>query len=317
MKRFIAYVSMLLVVWTTDAMQPGELTSLPINSRSAIAGQIQREITGFYIQLSNLSGPSMGTNALYDSSMGSLESVIRTNMIWLFNTALRTSDAGRHAYFLYFPIQGSLSPVVENWIPVGFTVQLDGAGKPIIPFSSLLYPSSDGCSWKSWALSECMPITGAGTDVTSVDYVTINNSTGQRSIVSTPNGVGCSRISSDGVLYFQIGLVDPDCAVPGYSREITLWYSFPKGIYEVFDGITGAKLRSTLICLTQMRTNNVNYVKFTGMSGKQVAIETSSNLFNWTSVGSPITIGQNGSSVFTNTILTRPLFFRGRLLSPP
>ena len=116
------------------------------------------------------------------------------------------------------------------------------------------------------------------------------------------------------MLVLYVSIIDPVCAtncVDAKPIEVVLWYSVANGVYDAFDIPTGKKCQSTAVSLTPAVTNGSPSILVRGFPGRQVAMQTSPDLWTWKTVIS-ITMDTNGTAWFNPTNLTRPLFMRGR-----
>ena len=320
MKTIKAILCLLWLARVCGFAQPSNINSLPIGSRAVISNQLQNVTCEYRIRLFSNPYCVYGIGQ-YGQSI-SLDSLMRISILSCFENYFSGISAGRSVGFWCYLVcdtnqwtklfDGEDEPDYQI-----FVTQFDSSGDPIIPFQQLLYPSPNRCDWNSWSLSKWLPVIGAATNVERVDYVLKTNGLPVLT-TSTLNGatgyytnVPCLR---DGNLYLDVEQIDASCIPANFSKEVVLWYSVSNGLYVAFDVSTGQKIRSTPVTLKATKTNGLQCVTLKGWPGKQVIMQTSTNLKSWTDKAT-VRLDTAGNAVFfpTNKI---PFFVRGRLLSP-
>ncbi len=322
MKTLIVCFYALCLAAATALAQPDSITSLPIGTRSNINAQLGREVktVSVWIGITNTT-TQVSTNAFqtisYNQSMGSVEGVITNAMRQLVSLVIKSNDVGQTAWsYVYIANKSIVLNLLEQ---VPFTVTFNASGQPVIPYEKLLYPGTNMCSERSWALGAYVPISGAMAGVERVDYVRSNLAT-----TITTNGFDddCWAAGlTDGILYLYTHRIDPvgqseSCGSFNPYVKIVLWYSVNRGQYESFDALTGIKIDSTIVRLSMKRTNGAPRVVISGFPGKSVTLESSPDRTNWTAIGSPITLNSTGQGEFAPPLGQPRWFVRGRIQVP-
>jgi hypothetical protein len=285
--------------------QPGTVESLPMGTRANLVAQTAKEVDVIELNLTTPSHPYQNApenthTIAYSPEMGSLEEVIRVNMVPLFNELVQPGDVGGEGVFgLTLKTQlpsGSYLNVAGWYFPRGFTISWSN-GAPVIPFPDLLLWTV----WEGKVWVEHVPVTGAAVGVQNVEYLWKHpdGEIAMRYMTTNGTALDCpgyySGLYGNGVLYLNVKRVNPDAlALLNLNGEVILHYG--GGAYAAFDMKTGMKIRSTVVRLEMCASNNAPCIAITGWHGKQVTVETSTDMISWTP-GGTVTLDSQGKGL--------------------
>ncbi|TAK97424.1 MAG: hypothetical protein EPO07_13285 [Verrucomicrobia bacterium] len=117
------------------------------------------------------------------------------------------------------------------------------------------------------------------------------------------------------MLVLSVVATDADVLTPyGMAGELVLYYGTTNnGWSDRFNVMDGKQTDSTFVRLNMSKTNGVPRLTISGWQGRQVSIETSSNLLTWAAY-STVSLDTNGQATATCPSTPASLFLRGRLV---